>query len=97
LGLEDNFSFAEIPERTIAELVREVVNEGCDAAVIVCTNMRGAGIVNALEIELEVPVYDSISTRCGKAYSWQVWPPLACKAGARCSPTNASRPDISFT
>lgn len=62
LGLEDNFSFAEIPERTIAELVREVVNEGCDAAVIVCTNMRGAGIVNALEIELEVPVYDSIST-----------------------------------
>src|SRR5215213_4516356 len=42
LGLQDNFSFAEVDEATIADLVRGVAREGCDAVAIVCTNMRGA-------------------------------------------------------
>jgi maleate isomerase len=67
LRLEDNFSFAEVDEDTIAKLVREVAREGCDAAAIVCTNMRGAAIAQALEAELKIPVYDSIATTLWKS------------------------------
>jgi maleate isomerase len=67
LGLEDNFSFAEVHQDTIAALVREVAHEGCDAAAIVCTNMRGASIAPALEAELGIPVYDSIATTLWKS------------------------------
>jgi maleate isomerase len=62
IGLQDNFSFAEISEQTIAGLVREVAREGCDAVAIVCTNMRGTRVVRQLEAELGIPVYDSIAT-----------------------------------
>jgi maleate isomerase len=67
LRLEDNFSFAEVDEDTIARLVREVAQEGCDAVAIVCTNMRGAAIAPALEAELGIPVYDSIATTLWKS------------------------------
>ena len=58
LGLSDNFSFAEVDERRVAELVREVAREGCEAVAVVCTNMRGARLAEALEAELGIPVYD---------------------------------------
>lgn len=61
LGLRDNYSFAEVDEGTIDGMVRDVVREGCDAVAILCTNMRGARIAPALERELGVPVYDSVS------------------------------------
>ncbi len=61
LGLQDNFSFAEVTERTIEECVRAVVAQGCDAVAIVCTNMRGPRVAAALETELKTPVYDSIA------------------------------------
>jgi maleate isomerase len=62
LGLRDNFSFAEVDEATVADLVRAVASEGCDAVAIVCTNMRGAALAEPLERELGIPVYDSIAT-----------------------------------
>jgi maleate isomerase len=61
LSLRDNFSFAEVEEERIAEMVRAVAREGCDAVAIVCTNMRGTRIAPALERELGLPVYDSIA------------------------------------
>jgi maleate isomerase len=61
LSLQDNFSFAEVPEAAVARLIEEVVREGCDAAVVLCTNMRGAGAAARLEQELGVPVLDSIA------------------------------------
>jgi maleate isomerase len=67
LRLEDNFSFADVGEETVARLVREVAQEGCDAAAIVCTNMRGAGVAPGLEAELGIPVYDSIATTLWKS------------------------------
>lgn len=67
LGLRDNFSFAETKEETIADLVRAVAREGCDAVAIVCTNMRGAAIAAALERETGVPVYDSIAVTVWKS------------------------------
>jgi len=67
LRLQDNFSFAEVSEAAIADLVRTVAREGCEAVAIVCTNMRGAGAVEALETELGIPVYDSIATTLWKS------------------------------
>lgn len=32
-----------------------------DAVVILCTNLRGAPLVEAMEAELGVPVYDSVA------------------------------------
>ena len=61
LSLQDNFSFAEVGEAEVARLVEEVVREGCDAAVVLCTNMRGAGAAARLERDYGVPVLDSIA------------------------------------
>jgi maleate isomerase len=66
LGLQDNFSFAEAREESIAEMVRAVAREDCEAAAIVCTNMRGAKIAEFLEHELGIPIYDSIAVTLWK-------------------------------
>jgi maleate isomerase len=66
LRLQDNFSFAEVCEESIAQMVRAVAEEGCDAAAIVCTNMRGAKVSDFLEHELDLPVYDSIAVTLWK-------------------------------
>jgi maleate isomerase len=57
-----NFSFSEYPEETIAGLVREVAGAGPQAIAVLCTNLRGARIAEALEREIGLPVYDSVST-----------------------------------
>ena len=66
-GLRDNFSFAEVGEAAIAEMIRAVAKDGCDAVAIVCTNMRGASLVPALEAELGIPIYDSIAVTVWKS------------------------------
>lgn len=66
-GLQDNFSFAEVTEAEISDIVRAVSRKGCDTIAIVCTNMRAAPSVAALERELGIPVYDSIATTVWKS------------------------------
>jgi maleate isomerase len=66
-GLRDNFSFAEVGEAVISDMIRAVKNEGCDAVAIVCTNMRAAALVPALETELAIPIYDSIAVTVWKS------------------------------
>ena len=61
LGIRDNFSFGEIAPPTIADMIRAVVGEGCDAVVILCTNMNGARVAAELERELGVLVLDSVA------------------------------------
>jgi maleate isomerase len=61
LGISDNFSFSEITEETIAAMVREVAKARPDGISIICTNMRGAHLAEALEAETGIPIYDSIS------------------------------------
>jgi maleate isomerase len=61
LSLVDNFSFAEVPEAEIVHMCEEVVREGADAIVVLCTNMRGAAVAARLERELGVVVLDSIA------------------------------------
>jgi maleate isomerase len=61
LSLADNFSFAEVPEAEVARLIEEVVRDGADAVVVLCTNMRGAGVAERLERKLGAAVFDSIA------------------------------------
>jgi maleate isomerase len=61
LSLADNFSFAEVRESEVARLAEEVVREGADAVVVLCTNMRGAAQAERLERKLGVNVFDSIA------------------------------------
>jgi len=62
-----NFSFSEVTEETIATMVREVAADKPDAITIFCTNLRGAWIVDALEQEIGIPIYDTVSIALWKA------------------------------
>jgi len=61
-----NFSFSEYDEAILAQMVREVAKAKPQAITILCTNLRGAGIVPALERELGIPIYDSVSVTVWK-------------------------------
>lgn len=71
LSLQDNFSFSEVGFEQLRTMVREVLGgppaQRPEAVAILCTNLRGAPLVDALEQEFGVPVYDSIATVVWKA------------------------------
>ena len=67
LGMRDNFSFSEVSDAQIAAMTREVAAArpdaiAPDAIAIICTNLRAARLAAALEVELGLPVLDSIAT-----------------------------------
>jgi maleate isomerase len=71
LDLQDNFLFSEVTDQQLRAMVREVVGgapaERPDAVAILCTNLRGTPLVEELEHEFGVPIYDSIATVVWKA------------------------------
>lgn len=69
LGDQGNFSFAHWDEPQIAAMIRDVATERPDAIMVMCTNFRAAPLVDALERELGIPIYDSIATVVWKALS----------------------------
>jgi maleate isomerase len=62
LRLQDNFSFSEVTAEQIRAMIREVAKAKPDAITIFCTNLRGAPLVDELEAETGIPIYDSIAT-----------------------------------
>lgn len=62
LGLQDNFSFSEVDADRLRAMVRDVARARPQAIAILCTNLRGAPLVDELERELGIPIYDSIAT-----------------------------------
>jgi len=62
-----NFSFAEIGPETIRAMVREVATARPDCISTFCTNLRAAPLVDALERELDVPIYDTVSVTLWKS------------------------------
>ena len=62
-----NFSFSEVSEMQIADMVREVAAEKPQAITVFCTNLRGAPVADALEKETGIPVYDTVSTAVWKS------------------------------
>jgi maleate isomerase len=61
LGLRDNFSFGQVAPAEIADEIRAVAAQRCDAVVVLCTNMEGAAVTAALERELNVLILDSVA------------------------------------
>ena len=62
LRLRDNFSFSEVSADEIRAMVRDAAKARPDAITIFCTNLRGAPLVEELEAETGIPIYDSIAT-----------------------------------
>ena len=67
LRLRDNFSFSEVSADEIRAMVRDAAKARPDAITIFCTNLRGAPLVEELEAETGIPIYDSIATVVWKA------------------------------
>jgi maleate isomerase len=67
LGLQDNFAFSEVEGDALAGMIRAVATAKPDAIAVICTNLRAAGLVAALEAEMGIPIYDTIATAVCKS------------------------------
>jgi maleate isomerase len=67
LGQRVNFEFSQVGPDEIRRMVREVAAVQPQCISTFCTNLRAAGLVPALEAELGIPVYDTVSTAVWKA------------------------------
>lgn len=61
LGISRNFDFSEVGEDTIAGMIDEVAAARPDAISVICTNLRGARLAEAMEKRHDIPICDSIS------------------------------------
>ena len=62
-----NFDFSEVTEAQLSTMIREVAAAKPDCITTFCTNLRAAHLVPALEAELGIPIYDTVSTAVWKA------------------------------
>lgn len=67
LSDKGNHSFASYSPDVVAGLVRGVARAGPQAIAIICTNFRGAKVADALEAELKIPVFDSVTVTAAYA------------------------------
>jgi maleate isomerase len=67
LGLSNNFSFSEVSEIQLRDMVMRTAQARPDAILVYCTNLRAAHCVAAWESEGGIPVYDTIATVVWKA------------------------------
>lgn len=67
LGDKGNFSFSEYSADTLRKMVHQVAEAKPEAITILCTNLRGAEIVEELENEIGIPIYDSVSVTVWKS------------------------------
>jgi maleate isomerase len=65
--MRDNFSFSTVTADQIKQMTAEVAAAKPDAIAIVCTNMRGAELVQELEAAHGIPVYDTVATTVWKS------------------------------
>lgn len=67
LGIHVNHAFAAVDPPTIQKMAKEVSALGVQAVTMFCTNLRGADLAPALESQLGIPVYDTVSCVVWKA------------------------------
>jgi maleate isomerase len=60
-GVADNLAYAAIPDGDIVAMVRSVAVARPDAVIAYCTNFPVAHLVDVLEREIDIPVYDSVA------------------------------------
>ena len=62
-----NFSFSDVEPQQIVQMAQEVAAARPQCIVTFCTNLRAAQLAPALEAELGIPVYDTVSTAVWKS------------------------------
>jgi maleate isomerase len=62
LGRQDNWSFSEVTVEQLRDMAREVAQAKPDAITFLCTGLQSAPLVEALERETGIPMYDTIAT-----------------------------------
>lgn len=67
LDLTVNFAFSEVQPDTLRGMLREAAKARPEAMTVMCTNLHAAQLVDELERELGIPIYDSVSTVVWKA------------------------------
>src|SRR5260370_15250256 len=61
LGLQDNFSFSEVTRQQIIDMTRMVAREAPQAITVICTTLNAARLVDVLERDVGIPLYDPIA------------------------------------
>ena len=67
LGLSHNFSFSEVTADQMRGMIREVARAKPQAICTFCTNLHAATLVEEMERETGIPIYDTISTALWKS------------------------------
>ena len=67
LGITVNFKFGEVEPETLRGMLREAAKQRPEAMTVMCTNLHAAQLVEELERELGIPIYDSVATVVWKA------------------------------
>jgi maleate isomerase len=62
LGIRVNHDFAGVEPQALLSLMREVAPHRPQAITTFCTNLRAAGMAEAIERELGIPLLDTVST-----------------------------------
>ena len=61
LGLSHNFSFSEVTADQLRGMIREVAKAKPQAITTFCTNLMAAPLIEEMEQETGIPIYDTIS------------------------------------
>jgi maleate isomerase len=83
LGLSENFAFAGVPARDIAEMIESVAGNGAEAVLVLCTNLRAAPLIAECEARIGVPILDSIATAVWGALRLAGAPPQRIRGWGR--------------
>ncbi|OKH25382.1 maleate cis-trans isomerase family protein [Chroogloeocystis siderophila] len=67
LNLSVNFDFSEVTADKLTSMIRTVAAEQPQAILTFCTNLRAAPLVDALEKELGIPIYDTVAAAVWKS------------------------------
>ena len=63
-NLTDNFSYSEVSKTVIEKAAMDVISEGAEAVIILCTNLDFASFAASLELKTGVPILDSVVLTC---------------------------------
>ena len=69
LDISVNYAFGEVETETLATMLTQLAKSPAkpEALVVMCTNLRAAPRVEALEASLKLPIYDSVATAVWQA------------------------------
>jgi maleate isomerase len=61
-GLSENYAFAGVSDEALEGMLRQVAEASPQAILVLCTNLRGAPLVDVVERDTGIPVLDSVAT-----------------------------------